>query len=123
MRSSEDLAARQLEALSSFLAFTPRDRSLSLSEQIARDAAAGDKWARRVLHSRILESPRVADTVAPVDDLTDSPLLPIAVAAQPAQARQQVRNAALGIVNRRYGGHRLKASSESVGTPARPLGS
>ena len=35
MRSSEDLAARQLEALSSFLAFTPRDRSLSLSAQIA----------------------------------------------------------------------------------------
>jgi hypothetical protein len=101
MRSSEDVEARQLEALSNFLAFTPRDPSLSLSEQIERDAAAGDIWAGRVLKSRILESPQSAETAEPIDDLADAPPLSIAVAAQSAQARKQVRNAALGIVNRR----------------------
>jgi hypothetical protein len=102
----EDIVALQLEALSNFLAFTPRDASLSLSAQIARDAATGNIWARRVMHSRILESPQTAEAAEPLDDLADAPLPPIAVAAQPAQARKQARNAALGIVNRRYGGRR-----------------
>ena len=101
MRSSEDIAALQLEALSNFLSSTPRDPALSLSEQIARDATAGDAWACRVLKSRILESPHRAETAEPVDDLADAPPLSIAVAAQPAQARQQARNAALSVVNRR----------------------
>jgi hypothetical protein len=102
----EDIAALQLEALSSFIAFTPRDPSLSLSAQIARDAAAGNIWARRVMHSRILESPQTAETAGPLENLADAPLLSIAVAAQPAQDRQWVRNAALSIVNRRYGDRR-----------------
>jgi hypothetical protein len=89
MRSSEDIAALQLEALSSFLALTPRDRSLSLSAQIARDAAAGDIWARRVINSRILECPQSADAAEDVDDLSGAPLQSIAVTAQSAQARQQ----------------------------------
>jgi hypothetical protein len=102
----EDIAALQLEALSNFLAFTPRDPALPLSAQIARDAAAGNIWARRVMHSRILESPQTAERAEPLDELADAPLLSIAVTAQPAQDRQRVRNAALGIVNRRYGDRR-----------------
>jgi len=82
MRSSEDLAARQLEALSAFLAFTPRDPTLPLSEQIARNAAAGDIWARRVVNSRILESPQTPQSADPVDDLANAPVPSIAVAAQ-----------------------------------------
>jgi len=101
-----DIAALQLEALSSFLAFTPRDPSLSLSAQIERDAAAGNIWARRVLHSRILESPRTADIAEPPENLVEAPVQSIAVAAQPARDRQRVRNAALSIVNSRYGSRR-----------------
>jgi hypothetical protein len=101
MRSFEDTAARQLEALSNFLAFTPRDPSLSLSQQIARDAAGGDVWARRVMHSRILESPQSTETAASVEEPAGKPLPSIAVAAQPETARKQVRNAAQGVVNRR----------------------
>ena len=86
MRSSEDTAAVQLEALSNYLAFTPRDPSVPLSKQIARDAAAGDVWARRVMHSRILESPQSpqsAETAAPADDLAGAPLPSIAVTVSP----------------------------------------
>ena len=118
MRSSEDIAALQLEALSAFLAFTPRDPTLPLSAQLERDAAAGDIWARRVVNSRILESPPTADTADPVDDQAIAPLPPIAVAAQSAQARRQVRNAALGIVNRRSVVVGRTTAPESVGTPA-----
>src|SRR6476661_8037945 len=99
MRTSEDIAALQLEALSAFLAFTPRDPTLPLSEQIARNAAAGDIWARRVVNSRILETPRTAAAAERIDDMAAVPSPPIAVAAQPAEARQRVRNAALSIVN------------------------
>src|SRR5262245_11309474 len=97
----EDIMALQLEALSSFLAFTPRDPSLSLSAQIERDAAAGDIWARRVLMSRILETPRAvaASAIEHVDDIKAVPSPPIAVAAQSAEHRQRVRNSALSIVN------------------------
>jgi hypothetical protein len=115
MRSSEDTAAVQLEALSNFLAFTPRDPSVPLSKQIARDAAAGDKWAKRVMHSRILESPQGVETAGPVDDLADAPLPSIAVAAQPAEARKQARDAAHGVVVGAYARRRRR----SVGTPAR----
>jgi hypothetical protein len=115
MRSSEDTAAVQLEALSNFLAFTPRDRSLSLSAQIARDASAGDVWARRVMHSRILESPQIAETAARVDDLAGAPLPSIAVTAQPTRARKQARDMALGVVVGRY----ARRHRRSVGVPAR----
>ena len=105
----EDIVALQLEALSSFLAFTPRDPSLSLSAQIERDAAAGNVWARRVMHSRILETPRAAAAAAieRVDDMEAAPSPTIAVAAQSAEHRQRVRNAALSIVNSRHGSRRL----------------
>ena len=116
MRSSaEDTAALQLEALSNFLAFTPRDSSVPLSEQIARDAAAGDVWARRVMHSRILECPQSAETVGPVDDLACAPLASIAVATQPAEARKQARDVAQGVVVGVYARHRRR----SVGMQAR----
>ena len=88
MRSSEDIAALQLEALSNFLAFTPRDPSVPLSEQIARDAAAGDVWARRVMHSRVLECPQSVETVAPFDDVASAPLPSIAVTARPYRRNQ-----------------------------------
>ena len=98
MRSSEDTAAVQLEALSNFLAFTPRDPSVPLSKQIARDAAAGDVWARRVMHSGILESPQSAEAAAPADDLAGAPLPSIAVTAQPTEVRKQARDAGQGVV-------------------------
>ena len=117
MRSSEDIAALQLEALSNFLAFTPRDPSLPLSEQITRDAATGDVWARRVMHSRVLECPQSVEAVAPFDDLAIAPLPSIAVAARPAEARKQARDVAQGVVVGVYAQHRRR----SVGTPARRL--
>ncbi len=109
MRSFEDIAALQLEALSAYLAFTRRDACLPLSAQIERDAAAGDIWAKRVMNSRILESPRTSGPAEPPDDLVETPLVPIAVSARSAQARQRVRNAALSVVNRRTGDPRRKA--------------
>ena len=115
MRSSEDTAAVQLEALSNFLAFTPRDPSVPLSKQIARDAAAGDVWARRVMHSRILESPQSAETAAPADDLAGAPLPSIAVTAQPKEVRKQARDAGQGVVIGEYSRRRRR----SVGMPAR----
>ena len=118
MRSStENTTALQLEALSNFLAFTPRDSSVPLSEQIARDAAAGDVWARRVMHSRILECPQGAETVGPFDDLAGATLPSIAVAAQPAEARKQARDVAQGVAVGVYARRRRR----SVGTPARRL--
>jgi hypothetical protein len=118
MRSSEDTAAVQLEALSTYLAFTPRDPSVPLSKQIARDAAAGDVWARRVMHSRILESPQSpqsAETAAPADDLAGAPLPSIAVTAQPKEVRKQARDAGQGVVIGEYSRRRRR----SVGMPAR----
>jgi hypothetical protein len=88
---------------------------LSLSEQIARDAAAGCEWARRVMRSRILESPPSAETVAPVDDLAGAQLPSIAVTAQPTEARKKVQDAAQGVVIGVYGRRRCR----SVGAPAR----
>lgn len=114
MRQKRDIASLQLDAMSNYLAFVPRDRSLSLSAQIARDAAAGDVWARRVLQSRILENPQSAET--PVDDLAAAALLPsIAVVAQSAAARKQPRDVARGVVI----GVDVRRRRRSVGTPAR----
>ena len=115
MRSSENTAAVQLEALSNFLAFTPRDPSVPLSKQIARDAAAGDVWARRVIRSRILESPQSAETAAPADDLASAPLPSIAVTAQPTEVRKQARDAGQGVVIGEYSRRRRR----SLGMPAR----
>ena len=114
MRPKLDMAAVQLDAMSAYLAFAPRDLSLPLSAQIQRDAAAGCKWARRVMHSRLLESPQGAETDASCEDLADVPLLSIAVAAQPAKARKQVQNAGHGVA-----GVRARRRRRSVGTPAR----
>ena len=116
MRSFEDIAALQLEALSAYLAFTRRDACLPLSAQIARDAAAGDIWAKRVINSRILESPGTAGPAESPDDLVETPLVPIAVGAQPAQARKRVRNAALGLVNGRSAGRRRWPPAATVGS-------
>ena len=118
MRSSaEDTAALQLEALSNFLAFTPRDPSVPLSEQIARDAAAGDVWARRVMHSRVLECPQSVETAAPFDDLAGAPSPSIAVTARTAETRKQARDVAQGVAIGVYARRRRR----SVGTPARRL--
>jgi hypothetical protein len=114
MRPKLDMAAVQLDAMSAYLAFVPRDWSLPLSAQIQRDAAAGDVWARRVMHSRLLESPQGAETNASCEDLADVPLLSIAVAAQPDKARKQVQNAGHGVA-----GVRARRRRRSVGTPAR----
>ena len=111
MRSFEDIAALQLEALSAYLAFTRRDACLPLSAQIARDAAAGDIWAKRVINSRILESPGTAGPAESPDDLVETPLVPIAVAAQSAKARKNVRNSALALVNSRRGGRRRRPAA------------
>jgi hypothetical protein len=115
MRSSEDTATLQLEALSNFLAFTPRDQSLSLSAQIERDASAGDAWARRVMHSRILECPQSVETAAPVDELAGAPLPSIVVTAQPTEALKPTRDTAQGVV---VGGY-ARRHRRSVGVPAR----
>ena len=115
MRSSEDTVSQQLDAMWNYLAFVPRDQSLSLSAQVARGAAAGNVWARRVMHSRILESPQSAETAAPADDLAGAPLPSIAVTAQPKEVRKQARDAGQGVVIGEYSRRRRR----SVGMPAR----
>src|SRR5690242_3732957 len=67
MRQKLDAASQQLDALSNYLAIVPRDPSLSLSAQIARDAAAGDAWAKLVVHSRALQCPQTGEAVGPAE--------------------------------------------------------
>lgn len=54
------IAERQLDMLWGYLAETRRDRSVALSEQLRRDAAAGMKPAKHALYSGVLNTPTTA---------------------------------------------------------------
>ena len=115
MHQTRDIVSQQLDAMWNYLAFVPRDQSLSLSAQVARDAAAGNVWARRVMHSRVLESPLNAETIAPVEDLIGAPLPSIAVAARPVVATATGPRCCAGVTDRMFARHRRR----SVGMMAR----
>jgi hypothetical protein len=113
MRQELDIASQQLDALSNYLAFVPRDPSLPLSVQIARDAAAGEVWARRVMHSRVLESPQSAEVVSPVDRC--APLPSVAVGTQSLAVLKQAQNATHRVMT----GMQARRRRRSVGMLAR----
>ena len=52
-----DRTHRQIGALQVYLGEYPRDRTITLSAQVARDAAAGNTAARRLVASGFLVSP------------------------------------------------------------------
>src|SRR5689334_7307337 len=108
MRQNLDTASQQLDALSNYLAFVPRDPSLPLSAQIARDAAAGDVWARHVMHSRALECPQTVEAVGPAECC--APLASVAVAAQPPAVLKQARDAAHGVMTGMHARGRRRTS-------------
>jgi len=56
-----------------------------------RDAAAGNRWAKQVVASRILETP-TDQKLAPAAALPD--VVDVAVSAQPAKVRHQAQLAA-----------------------------
>jgi hypothetical protein len=99
-----DRTTRQLEALQDYIAEATRDPTITLSAQVARDAAAGDVAARRLVASGFLESsgdrgigPEPRDSVGP-----RMPIPSISVAARPAFAMERhARNLTLMAMVRR----------------------
>ena len=111
-------AARHCRPAARRLVGLPRIRTTrsfpAVKQQIARDAAAGDRWAKRVVAARIFEDPGVPEVAQPVNSLAGAPLPAIAVSAQPAKARKQTEHAAQEVA-----GKRTRRRRRSVGTPAR----
>jgi hypothetical protein len=97
-----DRTYRQLEALQDYLAAVPRDRVMTLSAQVARDAAAGNIAARRLVASGLLESPgdRGVSSVTHPVSAASRPIASVAVSPLSPMERH-ARNASLVAMVRR----------------------
>ena len=94
-RTKIDIVEQQLHLMWIYLGATPRSRTMPLSEQIKRDAELGNVFARRLLGSRIFQTP--ADTVfRDVPDTGNLTAVSVAVSDQPARTRRESANAAHG---------------------------
>ena len=94
-RTKIDIVEQQLHLMWIYLGSTPRSRTMPLSEQIKRDAELGNVFARRLLGSRIFQTP--ADTVfRDVPDTGNLTAVSVAVSDQPARTRRESANAAHG---------------------------
>jgi len=97
-----DRTHRQIEALQDYLCETPRDRSMTLSAQVGRDAAAGNSAARRLVASGFLVCPgdRGASSATEPATAASSPIASVVISPV-SPLERHARNASLMAMVRR----------------------